>query len=184
MILIVIAVNSIDLKQEDRIILNTRDYLATSRQVELSQQKSGDAKMEKPKLLFEQIQNLFNLFKTRPKFGPESCEDCINIMSQLRPMEYYFESMDSQLEGTGIANGLNGSRPDYPIELETNNDEEFAHQGKDSMDPHDRNLDETESDLSNYHAKLRDYLDEHPVERDKNVFYSKGKCLFVTLNNR
>lgn len=38
-------------------------------------------------LLATQVQKLFSLYKSRPRFGPESSEDCIRIASLLRPVE-------------------------------------------------------------------------------------------------
>lgn len=40
-----------------------------------------------PELLATQAQKLFSLYRSRPRFGPESNEDCIRIASLLRPVE-------------------------------------------------------------------------------------------------
>lgn len=45
-----------------------------------------------PDLLSTQAQKLFSLYRSRPRFGPESSEDCIRIASLLRPIDELVQS--------------------------------------------------------------------------------------------
>lgn len=163
------TVDSMKVKQ-NKILIKTLDYLATSNHIDLSLEKTHKA--AKIKLMLEQIQNLYSLYKTRPKFGPESCEESLIYMSHLRPAEHYLEP---SFDGSALRNvenfGPEMNRP-YPIDVNRSSDMKKFSQVYDLADS---GIEDTENELSKYSVKLNSYLDDQPVARDKEIIYSKGK---------
>lgn len=152
--------------------MNTYDYLATSSQIEFRAQRLNDLK--RTNVIFEQIQNLYSLYKSKPRYGPESCEECIEVMSHLRPTEDYIDSAKSELELDNL--GPARTRESIP----TGRFEGASQSSRgDKSDPVDDEQlaarDNFGQELTDYCTKLTNYLDDRPVEHDREVIYSKGK---------
>lgn len=96
-------VEFIKLKQVDRIQVGVLDYLVSSHQVELIAAKTNGPAS---KLIFEQLQNLHSLYKSRPHFGPESCDECRAYMGLLRPVENFEDFIANELGLFGPAASL------------------------------------------------------------------------------
>lgn len=172
-----LLVESLKIKQNDRIIVHTYDYLATSNQIELRVQKSSDTKI---KLIFEQIQNLQALYNARPKFGPESCESSLNYMSNLKPIEHYFETLDNSIAKTLENLGPEMNRI-YLVGMDNSRQSVTSDHSKDRSDKGVDDYDITENELTNYSLMLKSYLDEQPIERDRELIYSTGKLFICSL---
>lgn len=169
-----IRIGSMKLKQSDRLIINTLDYVATTTHIELRSPKSGSTAM---KFVFEQAQDLYTLFKARPRFGPESCEDCINFASYLRPVEEYFNSLDDSL-GRNIENfgpAQVSSEQIHTVDLDTNTLTSRSNQY--SKFAIDEDVDRAESELAGYKSKLNSYFSEKPIVEDKELIYSLGESI-------
>lgn len=151
--------------------MNTYDYIATSNQIELRIQKSGVSQQRKAKVLFEQIQNLYSLYKTKPRFGPESCDDCINFMAQLRPIENYFEPIDGAKLGQNL--GPPANHQAFMVDVESVDVSNERNQVDNSES--EVKMEANENDLTRYSKNLNSYLDEKPIERDMDLIYSAGK---------
>lgn len=166
--------------KQNKILIKTLDYLATSNHIELGLEKTHKA--AKIKLMLEQIQNLYSLYKTKPKFGPESCEESLIYMSHLRPAEHYLES---SFDGSAMRNVENFGpemNRTYPVEVSRSSELKRFSQAHDLADS---GIEDTENELSKYSVKLNSYLDDRPIARDKEIMYSKGKCeLKMKLQNR
>lgn len=161
--------------------MNTYDYLATSNQIELRVQKSGVSQQKRAKALFEQIQNLYSLYKAKPRFGPESCDDCINFMGQLRPIENYFEPMDEAKLGQNLGPPVN--RQAFMVDVQSV--EVLNERNQVDVNESEVKMEANENDLTRYSKNLNSYLDEKPIERDMDLIYSTGKssCLFQSYYN-
>lgn len=128
------------------------------------------------RMIFEQIQNLFTLYRSKPRFGPESCEDSINFMNHLRPVKNYFESIDESivkaLENFGPEVNRNRQSSDFSTEeslmnIDNNNNNKLTRFG-------DEDVEQAENDLDKYSSKLLSYLNEKPIDCDNELVYSKG----------
>lgn len=120
-------------------------------------------------MLFEQIQNLYSLYKAKPRFGPESCDECINFIGQLRPIENYFEPIEGKLGpnlGPAVNRAFMADIESVEIPSERNSNIENESEVK---------VEANESELTKYSQKLNNYLDEKPIERDMDLIYSAGK---------
>lgn len=159
--------------------MNTFDYLATSNQIEFRAQKSNIKQQEKIKALFDQVQNLFTLYKTKPKFGPESCDDCLNFIAQLRPIENFFEAIEGKL-GQNLGPPMNR---DFMFDLDQV--EMSKERNLTKADELDNNIEVNENELSKYSSKLNNYLNEKPIQRDLDLIYSTELGLVVErpMNN-
>lgn len=157
--------------------MNAHDYLANSTHVDFQLHKSSLGTNKAARLIAEQIQNLYTLYKSKPRYGPESCEDSINYMSHLRPIEHYFDSIDRSfvktLENFGPPARVAGER-DVLAGGETG----AKQTGKEDEQP-DRDIERLESALDGYKSKLTKYLNEHPLDLDKDVIYSTDLGLAI-----
>ena len=164
--------------------MNAYDYLASSTHVDFQIQKTGSAKPAK--LIAEQIQNLYSLYKSKPRFGPESCEDSINFMSHLRPIEQFFDSIDRSfmktLENFGpqAESGPIGMASGGRDILVSVTDAGYVKLGdgsnRDCTDDSENDIDKFEADLNGYKSKLKNYINEQPLAMDNDVIYSSGEC--------
>jgi hypothetical protein len=175
-----IRIESLKFKQGDRILVNTNDYLASSTQVEFQVQRSSTTggnnnNIKSAKVIFEQIQNLYLLYRSKPRYGPESCDDCINFMSHLRPIELYFDTLDKsvmkELENFGPE--ANGRKVDKGS-LKDRMKEDVENVIK-STNSSDDEVEKAERELNGYTTKLVNYLNERPLELDNELIYSTGK---------
>lgn len=157
------------MKRSEKIIVNTYDYLATSNSIEFKVQKLvQNQQIIKIKVLFEQIQNLYSLYKTKPRFGPESCDECVNFIAQLRSVENYFEPMEGKL-GQNLGPSINQA---FMVDIES---AEIAGEKNPNKDNESEiKVEANENDLTKYSQKLNNYLNEKPIERDMDLIYSAG----------
>lgn len=179
-----IRIESVKLKQSDKIVINTLDYLATSNQIELRVQKvtpGNSDQIKLTKVIFEQLQNLHALFKEKPKFGPESCEDCINYISYLKPIEFYFNSIEDNLMLRDADRDYEskGQARNYLVDVDMRNQvvqvgsQDLTSVAK--LSEEDGLIDQTEEQLKSCSAKLKSYLNEQPIDCDEQLIFSKGK---------
>lgn len=168
--------------KQNRLLIKTLDYLATSNQIELNLEKSLEA--NKIKLMLEQVQNLYTLYKSKPKFGPECCEECLNYMSHLRPAEHFLDfdghamaNLENLGPITGASYPVTGAIINQPLVSE--------HLAKPGGNLQTDEIGNSERELGRYRAKLNSYLDDQFIERDKEIMYSKGKfacCVFEKIS--
>lgn len=187
-----IRVDNIKLKQGDRIVVNTFDYLASSTHVEFRVQKgssSGGLAMSmapKPiRTIFEQMQNLCTLYRSRPRFGPESCEQSINFMSHLRPMEHYLDSMDESMVramqnfGPEPDRGRpSGGQAEAQQGAHTRAEELPAGGPNGDVDIDNDDQDQ-QDELDRYGSKLLSYMNEQPIHLDNELVYSRELGLAI-----
>lgn len=169
------------MKQGDKIGVSTQDYLASSTQVQFKLQKaalsSAGGETRAIRLIFEQLQKFCALYKSKPRYGPESCEDSISFMSHLRPIEHYLEStpFDPSLvrviENFGPAVEVRTGQH-LPAEGQLDVGQPLKDQGKRS-DQDD--VDEVERELDRHSSKLMSYLNEQPINLDRALVYSRGQ---------
>lgn len=138
------------------------------------------------KSLFEQIQNLYLLYKGKPRFGPESCDECLNFMSHLRPIGHYFEMFDDpskRLENFGPEVQHGGTMGTNDIITSESWPISGGHAGNKShhLIDDDDATDRAENELSNYSSKLISYLNEQPIENDQMLIYSTGEFIVNVL---
>lgn len=85
--MMVFSVESVKTKQASKLLIDTMDFLSTK--IEFNWRKAtglgGDRALgcELP----TQIQNFYLHYKGKPRFGPESRDDCLDIANYLRPLE-------------------------------------------------------------------------------------------------
>lgn len=165
-------VNSVKAKQGDKILVNTQDYLATSTLIEFKVQKSANSKPVKQ--IFEQMQNLHTLYRSKPRFGPESSEECIAFMSYLRPIEYYFDHLDGTIAPSleNFGRGISSDRPLEPNSSLSPLSHEFSTVQRSQTS--DDELDLAETELSHRGSTVQNYLNEQPIDRDRELVYSMG----------
>lgn len=152
--------------------------MSISNQVEFRAQRSNDLK--RTKQIFEQVQNFYLLYKSKPKYGPESCEECIEVMSYLRPTENYIDSSsDNRVENFGPMRTRDGLKSDLGATG-------LSYKSGSVMSEEQSATSESveEVDLTDYRSKLNSsYLDERPIEFDQDVIYSKGEfCIRMFVN--
>ena len=121
--------------------------------------------------------NSYTTYKARPRFGPESCEDNIVLMSHLRPVEHFLRPgagpllaenlptnfgppvrrSSQQLDDTrsGTSGEENGG-----VDLATTNEEM---EDDESLDRYSR-------------SRLANYLEGESAEPNAELFYCAGKC--------
>lgn len=180
-----IRIDSIKLRQGERIQVNTYDYLASSTHVEFQALRGGASATNSnsnkaTKLIFEQIQNLYLLYKSKPRYGPESCEENLIFMSNLRPIEQYFEAVDKSmlkaLENFGPE--AQAAKLSYGEKANSKDSENIRKiltgtlVARDDDDDDDDDVERAENDLSGYTTKLVNYLNEQPLELDNELIYS------------
>lgn len=172
-----IQIESMKVKQGDRLLINTFDYLATTNQVELSWSKKN-ANSKRAKSMFEQLQNLCTLYKSKPRFGPESCDECIQIASWLTPISD-FQSSDELREillksEEGAPDAMN-FLIDNVILVQTNEgDENEARNGSENSI---EALEEQEKEFLRVSStKVDSYAtDGRGANRAESIIYSPGK---------
>lgn len=189
-----IRVESIKLRQGgDRIIINTCDYVYNMTSIKLRlvstkvptmalkrNENIQDQQQTQTRALFDQIQNLYTLYKSRPKYGPESCDDCISLISHLKPVESLLRVVESApVDMSGSAAMHYRKSTDHSVNLATS-----GGIGTDAKvqfkRTYDEQLESVEEELAsnNIDYKLGNYLDERPLRYDRDLVYSKGKLSF------
>lgn len=162
-----VTVESLRIKNPDKLVINTEDYIATSNKIKLRISKTA-----KHKPLFEQVQKLHALYRDKPKFGPESCDDCIELMSHLRSLDHYFDGKNNTMpEDLGPAL----ERQDLVVKINYKQTGDRMLDSIKRVDADEFLMERDEDELNRYGTQLKIYLDEVPVISDKEVIYSKGK---------
>lgn len=186
-----IQIESVKLKQSDRLLISTYDYLATSNHVELSFPKKNESEQKRMRSIFEQIQNLCALYKAKPRFGPESCDECIQIASWLRPisdLQTSSEFREAILKGEeGIADPLGLLVDDTTViranmidemnELITTNSQRKSENDHSELENREIELDRVVS------SKIGNYAtDNRAVGINLSLIYCQGKCSIDELS--
>lgn len=160
--------------------MNAHDYLASSTHVDFQIHKASNGTGKAARLVVEQMQNFCTLYKSKPRYGPESCEDCIGIMNHLRPIEHYFESIDQSfvesLENFGPPMKTKAARESIVRDAASLGDDR-ANQNE--SDEYDKDIERLETDLYGYRTKLANYLSEQPLDLDNGVIYSTDLGLAI-----
>lgn len=169
---LILTVDSMKIKQ-NRILIKTLDYLATSNKIELRLDKT----LEASKVKLEQVQNLYRLYKARPKFGPECCEESLIYMSHLRPVEHYLDSPFDEPAKLDIENFGPERSGIYPVISNQSTDQQadFRRRSQQTKNIVGSDIENTENELFKYRIKLNKYLNDQPIERDNEISYSKGR---------
>lgn len=196
-----IRIESVKFRQgNDRIMISTCDCIcnttilkfrlvptrmpSTFSSIGVVNQKMGQVLEEQQQAhmqaLYEQLQNLYTIYKSQPRFGPESCDDCVFLMNQLKPIESLSKS--ANLNQSDIL-GAQAPRDTRPNELIVNVSTSKGNQTKHYTElkrTYDEQLEFAEEELANnaFGYKFNSYLDERPLSYDKDLIYSKGKSVF------
>lgn len=186
-----LRIESIRLKQNDKIVINTLDYLATSNRIELTFErasKQGAASIDdssRLKLIYEQVQNLFTLYKSKPKFGPESCEDSLNFMTYLRPIGNYTYRPENAPPFINNFGPETNTSQSYVINTkqDTSITDGTGHKLKSwKVLDADTDIDQNESELDRYTEKLYSYLNEQSNLLNKNLIYYEGELSQIDMH--
>lgn len=153
-------------------MISTCDYLVSSNQIELRSLKPCTTPNQ-PKSMCDQIQKLSNLYKSRPRYGPESCEDCLNLMCLLKPIELYFDTPGNDFSTGKLA-------IPYPQSGASDSERTLLDTMKNVVAPplrhtDDSALDHNEDELRAYNSKLNKYLDEMPTNCNDKLELTSGK---------
>lgn len=172
-----IRIESIRLRQGgDRMMINTCDYVCNTTSIKLRLLSCGLSMLafnieehNQTKALFNQIQKLYTSYKSRPKYGPESCDECITFISYLKTEEEYSKTGDSTLVEKPKPSNQSVASP------------ESVGTSDKIRKTYDEQLESAEEQLAgtNINYKLNSYLDERPLRYDKDLVYSKGKSMLT-----
>lgn len=194
-------IESLKLRQAgDRIIIYTCDCVCNTTALKLrlvptrlpatissigtvAPKRSGNSEEQQQiymRALFDQLHNLYTIYKSQPRYGPESCDDCIFLMSQMKPVESLFKSSNSTHSDTFEPHTQRDTRPnELIVNINTSKGIQTTHYTE-LKRTYEEQLEYAEEELANttFGHKFNSYLDERPLSYDKDLIYSKGKSVF------
>lgn len=115
------------------------------------------------------------MVKSKPKFGPESCDECLDYMSLIKPIEHFLDVLDDPNRYLK----LDDSRPlaskiqliDSNFEINRTSATQLRSIAEDGLS---LALDKEETELDRYKGNLIKYLEEKPSSGSQLV-YSEGE---------
>lgn len=167
------------LRHGDRISISTYDYIATSMKRDFKVQKmeseNSGQHLKRCRTLFDQLHSMHAMAKSSPKFGPESCDECLDCMSILKPVEHFLSALDdpTRLLSSDSSQPLNRIIEVNDAKLERM----LTSQPRNSLVDLESMTDVNENELDSYKGNLIKYLDERPANGDVELMYSKGKFI-------
>lgn len=130
------------------------------------------------------------MHRSRPRYGPESCDDSLNYIAHLRPVEYLFAGLQDDSFMASIVNrdldnfGPEANRSDRSVLRQDENiiindpNENKARQNaNDVMNEDDDEQDDIENDFGK--SRIDSYLNERPLNRDAELIYSEELGLTI-----
>lgn len=164
--------------------MSTFDYLATTTKREFRVHKSDNQNIEqhikRSKAIFEQILSMQTLYKSRPRFGPESCNECQDYLAILRPIEHFLDALDNPLASGKLQNFGPSMNKIQFVDTTNVGTSQLAH-GDDKSGRDTDMLQLKENELVLYKTNLNKYLDERQDHASAELTYSESKLNHISV---